>query len=117
MANRVTWKGDVFVEKLKEAISSNLLALGAAVKNKIVAIAPVDTGAYRRSIEVSTVSNNGDSQSVSVGSAMQVGGHLLGEILEFGTRSMRPLPHFRPALDSASDVAESFINTVRKDIN
>jgi len=117
MANRVTWKGDVFVEKLKEAISANLPSLGDAVKNKIVSIAPVDTGAYRRSIELTSVSNNGDSQSVSVGSAMQVGVHLLAEILEFGTRSMRALPHFRPALDSASDDAEEFIKKVRKIFN
>lgn len=117
MANKVIWKGDVFVEKLKASISVSLPSLGDALKNKIAALAPVDTGAYRRSLEVSTVSNNGDSQSISVGSSMQVSGHLLGEILEYGTRRSKPQPHYRPALDSASDDAESFISKVRKEIN
>lgn len=115
--NKVTWKGNEFEQKLKDAISYNLPSLADYIKGTIQDLAPVDTGEYKRSIVISSVNNNTESMNVLIGSNMKVGKYLLAELLEFGTREMKPQPHYRPALDNASDDAEVFINKVKESIN
>lgn len=109
---------------MKQAIADGLSAVAIAIKEEVkqkvstpgqgrVYVKPsgrkhraskpgdpptVDTGNYRRSIQVDLSERLGTIQRVKVGTNVKVRGKSLGRILEYGNRDIAARPHWRPVL-------------------
>lgn len=71
----------------EKKIISMLENAGTKVQEDIKSLAPVDTGAYRDSIQLSSVEKNNDIYSITIFSDLNSGWHniALGYLLEWGT--------------------------------
>jgi len=81
------------------------------VSDDAKAMAPVDTGEYRKSIKW-TMAKNGLYGWAYAGKKGDSKRGYLGHLLEFGTVKMAAIPHFLPALDKAKTEFEPGLKAV-----
>lgn len=81
------------------------------VSDDAKAMAPVDTGEYRKSIKY-TMAKNGLFGWAYAGKKGDTKRGYLGHLLEYGTVKNKAIPHFLPALDKAKKDFEPELKAV-----
>lgn len=94
--NRFRWLGQQVKAFVDQKIEDRLFATGHRVVARAQQLAPVDTGALRQSIGF-FVAGEGLRRTLVIDVGMPYGIYQ-----EFGTRSIRPHPFIRPALNELS---------------
>jgi len=95
-----TWLGDRVIRAVTGDIERRLHTAGAAVRTRAYQLAPKKTGYLAASIDYRVV---GSTLTIYVGAPY-------GMFREFGTRTSRPTPYIRPALNELSRIFGSTIN-------
>ena len=94
-----TWLGDKVLQAITGDIERKLHTAGAAIRSRAYMLAPKKTGAMAASIDYRVV---GSTLTIFVGAPY-------GMFQEFGTRSIRPHPDIRPALNELGRIFGSTI--------
>lgn len=93
---------DIFRRITNEQAEKILINTAKKIHNDICSMAPVDTGTYRSSIQISDVTHNGSIHSIEIFSKLNSGWNnvALGYLLEWGTgkkgESTNNYPHGFP---------------------
>lgn len=137
MPVKFEWYGEEFLKDMKSAIKAGLPKIADDLKKAIQrevskpgsgriyrtrtgthqASLPgsppaLDTGGYRKSIRVKSAALTGTEPKVVIESTSN-----FGLMLEYGTRRMRPRPHFRPVLKrEAKKLVDKFADDINRKI-
>lgn len=119
MANNVVVKGmqklskefDRVLKEVDGGCKKFMRRVVKQVSDDAKAMAPVDTGEYRKSIKY-TMAKNGLFGWAYAGKKGDSKRGYLGHLLEFGTVKMAAIPHFFPALNKAKAEFEPGLKSV-----